>query len=65
MTTNKIEKQSLPIAFEGDKPIAILFRTKQGEWVWKKIEDLDEQGNVDLLETLIEINAKQNTKNNT
>lgn len=59
MTTNKIEKQSLPIAFEGDKPIAILFRTKNGEWVWKAIVDLDEEGNVDLIDTLIEINAKK------
>lgn len=48
MTTTKMGLQVL--LDENDKPIAILFRTKEGHWVWHKVEPFDESGNVDLVE---------------
>jgi L-arabinose isomerase len=50
---NKIEKQNLNIAFnEKGDPIALLFRTKEGKWVWMAIVELDEEGQIELLEQL-------------
>ena len=63
MTTNKIQKQNLSVILEDDKPVAILFRTKQGDWVLKGIIDLDEEGNTDLLDNLMKTDEKQNIKN--
>lgn len=42
-------KQGLYIKLDKeDKPIAILYRTKEGYWVWKGIVDLDEAEQIEL-----------------
>lgn len=48
MTT---QKQGLQVKLdEKGNPIAILFRTKEGYWVWYKVESLDEEGQIALME---------------
>ncbi len=45
-----IEKQALNIKFdERGKPTALLFRTKDGNWVWMGISELDEEEQISLL----------------
>jgi len=45
------EKQGLFIKLdERDKPIAILYRTKEGYWVWHKIEEMDEDEQIRLIQ---------------
>ncbi len=40
---------------EQGKPIACLFRTKEGYWVWHKVGEMDEEETIELIE-----NEKQN-----
>lgn len=48
MTTTKMGLQVL--LDENDKPIAILFRTKEGYWCWYKISEMTEEEQCELME---------------
>ena len=54
MTTTKMGLQVL--LDENDKPIAILFRTKEGYWCWYKISSMDEEDNITMLKEEKSIN---------
>lgn len=46
-----MEKQGLTVKFdEKGKPIAILYRTKEGYWVWHRVSEMDEEEQVRLME---------------
>lgn len=52
--------EKLALQFKLDEkgnPIAVLFRTKEGHWVWKGVVDLDEEQQIELIE-----NETKNTK---
>lgn len=45
-----MEKQSHAVKFDDKgKPIAILYRTKEGYWVWMGIRELDEDEQCELM----------------
>lgn len=45
-----MEKQAHFVKFDDrGKPTAILYRTKDGLWVWMGVKDLDEEEQVDLM----------------
>lgn len=47
-----MEKLGLTFKFdEQGKPIAVLFRTKEGYWVWYKVSEMDEEEVIELYET--------------
>lgn len=60
MTT---QKQGLQVKLdEKGNPIAILFRTKEGYWVWYSVSSMTEEEQVALMENQNEIKQNNTTK---